>query len=451
MKEIIYLIDKGNANFLIEKDEKKYNLPFIENENNVENASLKLFEKYGIEIIEDSMEILKTNNNYILIKATLKDMIVKNNFEFKILKDACDIIDNEIQKNIIIEIYNKIIFEIINDSFWLGIILTVEDSIKDLEMKNILTSFLLNYSSIFCQEIIKYKLGQIIDNRLSKTELNKMRNSYLKDVPLYDSNTQLKTIEEMGIDLNKCAVFDVVLKLVCNELIDVNIRNWKMNTSNKSEIYNGIILSARRWIKNQFPENISDSFEILRTEYVEEFIDRIKEITVISKPYSANKLFIDKSLTDNDKIYILQRIGLIKTIDLISSIFKETKNKVKKNEDGFFINSDIFFIKVKATIIEIIWNDSMNDKLEFLNNILNNLPSEIDSNFFHINRKCRDNIHYGFYNEITNDDYLMLEKNQDIYISYIIGEFDKKIMYVFDKKYERNIKIANFIYKISKK
>ena len=124
---------------------------------------------------------------------------------------------------------------------------------------------------------------------------------------------------------------------------------------------------------------------------------------------------------------------------------------IKKGNSGVFLDFDIFLIKAKATLIELIWNDSKSSNLHFLNEILNNLPKELHSNFFIINRKCRDNIHYGFYNSIGEDEYIFLKRNQNIYINYIIEELSKKIIYVFDKKYNREIKIANFLYKFFNK
>lgn len=55
----------------------------------------------------------------------------------------------------------------------------------------------------------------------------------------------------MGIDFNNY-IFDIVLWFIDEKLIDINIRNWNINKSNNYDIYNQIILSPRRWIKNQF-------------------------------------------------------------------------------------------------------------------------------------------------------------------------------------------------------
>ena len=95
----------------------------------------------------------------------------------------------------------------------------------------------------------------------------------------------------------------------------------------------------------------------------------------------------------------------------------------------------------------MLWNDSQQNNLPFLNKILNNLPKELDDNFFTINRKCRDNIHYGFFNNIKKEDYKLLQKNQDIYLNYVIKEFKNNITYDFGNKYKEDIKIANILYK----
>lgn len=450
MKQTIFLIDIGNAEFLIENDDK-YKLPTLENYKEIKNISDDFFKKYDIKIKEHSIEILKNTDNYILIKAHADKFTKNEKYECKILKEAYEMIDEPIHKSLLLDINNNILFETINDSFWLGVILTVEDNLEDYQMKNILSAFLLHFSSIFCQEVVKYKLGKIINPELSNnSNLKKMRNSYLKDTPLYDSKKIKKVIEEMGINFDKDGIFDIVLYMLDNELIDINSRNWNFNKINNYEMYNGIICSPRRWIKNQLTEEINNGFEKLRKEIVEQIIKKFSEIKIIPKSYSTKRLF-NTGLSYNEKVYILQRIGLIKTIKLIYEIFGKENFSIEKDDTGFYIDFNVFFIKVKATLIEMIWNDNKNNDIPFLREILSELPKELDESFFIINRKCRDNIHYGFYNNLEKEEYLILDKNQNIYINYIIEELNKKITYVFDKKYCLEIKIANFLYKIFNK
>lgn len=447
MKQIIFLIDIDNAKFLIEDINGKYRLPMLKGSDGIENISNEFFKKYKIKISKSKLEILKDNKKYTLIRTYINKSENDKKYKSYKLSDISQMIcdNDENQREILTDIMINILKESINDSFWLGIILSVEDKIEDPQMKNMLTSFLLFFSSIFCQECVEYKLGKIINSEINEnSRLKKMRNFYLKQCPLYNSKKIKKTIKEMGIDFNNY-IFDIVLWFIDENLIDINIRNWNINKSNNYDIYNQIILSPRRWIKNQFPQ-YNDWFESIRKVYIDEFIKRFNKIKIIQKSYSTNKLF-NKNLSDDEKVYILYRIGLLKTIKLISEIFGTGNFVGEKFNNNFYLDFDIFLIKVKATLIQMLWNDSQQNNLPFLNKILNNLPKELDDNFFTINRKCRDNIHYGFFNNIKKEDYKLLQKNQDIYLKYVIKEFNNNITYDFGNKYKEDIKIANILYK----
>ena len=450
MKEVIFLIDTGNAKFIVENDNGKYRLPTVEKINENDDICNKFFEKYEIKLEKEKIEILNENAKYILIRTYMNNFEVNDKYNSYKICDINKIIDlkEKVQKEVLLDINMNIEKEIINDSFWLGIILSVEDKIKDVQMKNILTSFLLFFCSIFCEECVKYKLGEVKAQKIN-VNLKKMRNFYLKHCPIYNSKNMKQVINEMGIDFSN-PVFDIVLLFVDENLIDTNVRNWEMNKkTNDYKDFNSIILSPRRWIKNQFPQ-YNDWFEDIRKLYVDEFIERFSKVKIVQKSYSANKVF-NVDLSNDEKVYILNRIGLLKIVKLFSEIFRTGNFVGKKFNNDLYLDFDMFLIKVKATLIEIIWNDNKNNNIPFLSKMLNNLPQELDKDFFNINRKCRDNIHYGFFNKIKEEEYGLLEKNQDIYLNYIIKEFDNTITYKFGMKYDIAIKIADFLYKINNK
>jgi len=138
MKQIIFLIDMGNAQFLIDNINNQYKLPSLKYQKDITNISDTFFKKYNIKIKEKSLEILKDTDNYTLIKAHTDNFTGNKKYECKIINEAYEIIDDKIHKSILLDIINNIFFEIINDSFWLGIILTVEDNLEDYQMKNII-------------------------------------------------------------------------------------------------------------------------------------------------------------------------------------------------------------------------------------------------------------------------------------------------------------------------
>lgn len=167
------------------------------------------------------------------------------------------------------------------------------------------------------------------------------------------------------------------------------------------------------------------------------------------KSYVSNNLF-DNSLSKNEKIYIMQRIGLLKTTMYFSKIFGNGNFITIKNEEkNIKISFDVFLTKVKAELIELLWNDNCQNSIPFLEKIIENYPNEIPNVFFPINRKCRDNIHYGFYNELTSEELNILNKYQDVYLNYVIKEFEKKLKIKFGVGYEIGLALAQLQYCVS--
>ena len=300
------------------------------------------------------------------------------------------------------------------------------------------------FSSSFCEELIIYKFGGVKDpNCVSNKQIKELRKRYFKKCPLYNSKTIKPIINEMGIDFENY-IFDNVLLFVDNELIDINSRTWSNRNKDNFELYNGIVLSPRRWIKNFHPQ-LNDFFEELRKPYVDEFIKGFSEKQITYKSYSTKKLF-DNNLTYDEKIYILQRIGLLKTTMFFSKIFRNGNFITINEEENIKVDFDIFLMKVKATLIELLWTDNKKNTLPFLNIILENYPKDICEGFFPINRKCRDNIHYGYYNELTNNDINILNKYQDTYLKYIVEEFEKKLSLNFGLNYRISLALAKIQY-----
>jgi len=439
MKKIIFLVDTNNSKFLVVKEKDEWNLPTISRVNDIEDISEKFYKKYKVTIRKIS--IIEETEKYIFVKSITDDSdFDKTLFGAGVINEIQPLISNKLHKQLLFNMSLKIGLEILNDSFWLGIILTTEDKIKNEMMKALLTDFLLFFSSSFCEELIIYKFGDVRDkNSVSIKQIKELRKKYFKKCPLYNSTRIKSIINEMGIDFENY-VFDNVLFFVNNELIDINIRTWDTRSKENFDLYNGIVLSPRRWIKNFHPQ-LNNIFEELRKPCIEEFINRLKSKEITQKTYSTKKLF-DNNLSNDEKTYILQRIGLLKTTMLISETFKNNYFADINKQENVKVDFDSFILKVKATLIEILWNDRIKNNIPFLNKVLENYPREICEEFFPINRKCRDNIHYGFYNELKDSEIMILNKYQDIYLNYVIKEFEKKLTIKFDLNYKISLAIA---------
>ena len=148
----------------------------------------------------------------------------------------------------------KIVNEILNDAFWLGYILEIKRELKDYNKKEILSSFLIFFSSIFVEETVKANYGGLSGKRkITLKEIEELRNYNLKYSPSTKSLNTNEVIEEMGIDFEHYT-FDIVLSLNDNDLLDINFRNWNFNKSSNFELLDGIVATPLRWIEIIMPE-----------------------------------------------------------------------------------------------------------------------------------------------------------------------------------------------------
>ena len=71
----------------------------------------------------------------------------KKQYKIGVINEIMPLIKNELHYQLLFNMSLLIEFEILNDSFWLGIILTTADKIQNEILKALLTDFLLFFSS----------------------------------------------------------------------------------------------------------------------------------------------------------------------------------------------------------------------------------------------------------------------------------------------------------------
>lgn len=424
MKKIVFLIETENGKFLIYKQKNGFSLPVLFCDDSIQILIQEVLKKYNLEV--DCIGLVEKNTKYTLVRCRLRNQYNVKKFREDILKNMENILIVKYQREIINNTIFKIHKELLNDAIWLGILLRSKIEIKNIHLKTIITGFILFYSTVFCDEVMNFSFGELRkDSNITRNDIKKLRNYYLKDFPSPSSKKTKKIFNSMGIDFNKYD-FDIRVYIYNNEIIDVNSRTWMENYNTNFDLYNGIILTPRNWVKNMFPP-LEDAFE----EACEPFVDDIKnvfnKVNVKNKIYSSNKL-ISEDLDEISKTYILQRIGLLKTVMMISNLF--FKNIRVVSSDVIEISFDKFLRKTKAVIIGILGTDR--EKVPVLNEVLSNIPYEFDDNFFVLNRNCRNNLHYGFYNELLEEEIKILDEQQDIYLNYVIGELEKHMKLKLD-------------------
>lgn len=337
----------------------------------------------------------------------------------------------------------KIANEIINDAFWLGYILELKKKISDYTKKEILNSFLIFFSSIFAEEIIKAKCGALSGKRkITLKDIENYRNYNLKYCPVIDSNITKNVINDMGIDFRNY-IFDIVLYLNDNNLLDINFRDWDNNKESNFELIDGIVATPLKWVEALIPAELYSQIKVALKDINDKKLEGINKVNIKRKSYSSFKLFVNSRINSNDKLYILQRYGLIKNALFVEKILKED---IWFDIGNLHFDSKVFMTKVKAIIIEMIWNDQKNNKGITLFEKISIENKGIDSKFYSINRKCRNNLHYSDYHYISKSEKIILDENQNLYLSNVLKIFDDNIFYKFDMKYKIGLALAKIEY-----
>lgn len=334
--------------------------------------------------------------------------------------------------------------ELLNDSFWLAYVLRLIKKVDNIWIKSYISNFILFFASIYENEIIVANLGKMSpDITMTRSELNKMRNNNIKLLPMESTEIIKSKILDMGVNFNNY-VFDMTV--LCDnrlELFDTNFRMWEFQIKNEERFdnLNAIVNTPLTWTKRflgDYYESISKIIDYSSNQYIKE----IEKYDFKSYSYSSYKFFKNK-ITNDEKIYIIQRYGLVKSVIWFERIFKK-KMKVVVGELNF--DFEKFFMKIKAIVIEIIGNDRKNCDYEIINKLLSINNETIDNKFFKINRKVRDNIHYGKTNEITEEEIKIVNEYQDIYLKNVIDIFDNNINIKFNLGYKFALAIAKLEY-----
>lgn len=333
----------------------------------------------------------------------------------------------------------KIINEIMNDAFWLSYILEIKRNINDYSQKETLSSFLVFFSSIFIEETLKSNYGKLKENKNGILEkIKDLRNYSLKYCPSSNSKTSQKIIKEMGIDFNTY-MFDITLYLNESELLDINLRNWELNKEENFELLDGIVSTPIRWIEILMP-GIYDVLKETLKSLSNKYINKISNSKINKKTYSSFKLFRKSAISESEKLYILQRYGLIKSTLFVENIINDD---ISFNIGRLHFNFKNFIIKAKAIILEMFWNDKKtNSSINLIDEIFEKNRDYIDDKFYPINRKCRNNLHYSDHHYLSKKDIDVLNKYQNLYLNNALSVFDSNITYKFDKFYKVFLAIA---------
>ncbi len=333
----------------------------------------------------------------------------------------------------------KITNEIINDAFWLSYVLELKRKIDDYNQKEILSLFLLNFSSVFCEETIIAGYGGMGKKAITtKKEISNFRNENLKGCFKTDSETARQVIGEMGIDLENY-VFDIVLLMADLKIMDINFRSWIYDKKEKANLLECVISTPNAWMDDIMPDLYVTMLDMVKQQ-MKLHIAQISNTQTLKRSYSSYKLFCNSAINNDNKLYILRRYGLVQIVKFVDSLFNE--------EISFYINkliitSRMFMAKCKALLIEMFYNDSKNNNsITILEDIFSKNKKDIPNEFYALNRKLRNNIHYMDYHYLTESQLATVIKFQDVYLKNVMEFFDKELTVRFGLKYKLELWLA---------
>lgn len=310
--------------------------------------------------------------------------------------------------------------ELLNDSFFLDIITETIRTIDNDYIKKYLGDYLLFYGAIFTEEVIQAGAGDLKSVSAENLKIIKeLRTKNLKYSPTINSKHIIKKVKDMGIDFDYY-VFDTVITINGNNtLYDINLRTWEYQNIDKDYFskLDNIACTGSSWNKKILLSNIPilESYKKVIVLLIKE---KLKKYDFKYKAYASSKL-LNTNIKVEEKLYIAQRYGLYKTIEFINELLEDIPLI-----DAGILELDVkkFLRKNKAILFGILWNDYNNTKMGIIENIFKKNNEIIPKDFYPINTKIRNNLHYSKIN--------------------IIEDKENNLFDIYEKEYMKNISVV---------
>jgi len=333
--------------------------------------------------------------------------------------------------------------EITQDALFFSLFLRMKREMKDISAKSYLSLFMKQLSSLFLLELMRvlqeFEGVNIKDifkkfdkyNQKLKNERNKIK------LKIKDSDTIKNKTNNMGIDFNTLT-YDINIFLnSSNKLLYFNFEEFAEDED--FLFWDTLFVVPEMVLQIILKKDLDEIFEEPTKNF--DVITNLLEKNISSKcyAYSTYKLFNKKSNLDNeDKNLILYRYRLIESIILVCIIFFNFGDLVMIYSDHPELNFSFkdYLRKLKSLVIDIVGNDLMELNTNFSKGVLKKINSVIPENFYSVNRKVRNNIHYkSNYSIITDEDKKILDEYQNKYLDIVSEEFGQCLNIVLDKEF----------------
>lgn len=334
------------------------------------------------------------------------------------------------------------ICELLRDWMCFEFILEVKRRMADVEAKNYISMFLKTLAPVMVYEVAESleKLGIMkkddFFNPGMKKKVQLEREKSIKKIIVKSSQPQLIE-QDMGLDFDS-KVYDINILVKDNRLLDMNYEIFNENISEDFEFWDSLFRLPRNMLNAllsvlHIQMNIDDMYSKMENE-MDEIVTKIEnEFSCERYSYSVNKLFsVNTQLEDIDKIFILYRYRMITSADKLEKVMPDFKMSIERVD---IVDFKTFFRKYKAIIICIIGDELRNMDTLFAENIKDDIQNKVDNeDFWSVNRKLRNNIHYVKTEVMTNEELEMIDRYQTVYIDVLKEHLEKNIYIDIDKE-----------------
>lgn len=352
--------------------------------------------------------------------------------------------------------------EIIDDLFCFDFLLELKRRMKNEEAKAYIGNFLRILAPIYIHEIANAldKSGLIAKNKLFsptyKKRINQERQLSAHKNIIASTEAQ-KAVAEMGIDFSR-KVYDIIIVVSNGELYDLNFES-QVAPLRDLDFWNYLFLFPRTILETAFsaisPGSDLESIYNNNSSQLDSIARQLDDALSFScYSYSTYKLFQNSnSLEQSDKILILYRYRMITSLNMISAIIPSLYATIGSKR---VIDIEFFFRKYRALLICVLGDELCAMDTPFARQIKAELEANITApNFFQLNRRLRNNLHYKETDVLTEEEMDVVLKNQRLYLSIIEKHFKHSINIDIDKEcktmtgFQRILSAQEFLFFVS--
>ncbi len=297
---------------------------------------------------------------------------------------------------------------------------------------------------LYIYSIFLYELADAdIINKQDLTDdvfslIEDLRQRMVHKKPMKNTKLTQHIKSDMEIDFEHY-IYDNAITVENNNkslLYSINFGVWDLITMDSGMVttFNQLALIPEEGMKVFLRDKIGPDvlFDLLEKQCERIAIKAEKLFNPVKYSYASGVLFKNPEPCEKDKLTILFYYTFVKLFSMTTLFVPIDVISFGSIE----INIRQSMLKYRATLIELIGNDIRHNNTKLSNEIKDRLEEVIDHRWYSLNRKLRNNIHYGETKVISSSELAYIESYQYQYYKTILSIFDNHINYSLGRKYK---------------